>query len=204
LTYSWDFDISDGIGIDAISLNVEWIYPAPGNYTVILTVSDSGSPELMNSTSIVIQVLAPKEQPHESEEEDNGAVDDTSDKDGGGSAFGFWITLGVIILVIIIVGIVMLVIWKKRQRISQEKLDLAKVEGVIHLLGYPSAPASAPIIIPADQSYMARGAKTSLKQQMHVCQPPLCPKCGQTSQYYSEYNCYWCVACQNYVYQPGL
>jgi len=30
-------------------------------------------------------------------------------------------------------------------------------------------------------------------------QAPVCLKCGQASQYYSEYDCYWCAPCQDYV-----
>ncbi|MBN1809162.1 MAG: TIGR03790 family protein [Planctomycetes bacterium] len=40
LTYSWDFDDSDGIQVDATGVNPTHAYGAPGTYTVTLTVSD--------------------------------------------------------------------------------------------------------------------------------------------------------------------
>ena len=41
LTYTWDFDASDGIGIDAVGAAVEHNYTKPGNYIVTLTVRDA-------------------------------------------------------------------------------------------------------------------------------------------------------------------
>ncbi len=129
LTYSWDFDKSDGILIDAFGQNVEWSYPTQGNYTVTLTVSDSGTPKLTNSTSVIVHVLAVKEQPtEEPEEEDNTTVVDTSDKDKEGTTSGSWIPIGLIILVIVIICIVMLFIWKKRQKTLEEEYDESKEE----------------------------------------------------------------------------
>ncbi|MDH3715484.1 MAG: PKD domain-containing protein, partial [Gammaproteobacteria bacterium] len=38
--YEWDFDASDGIGVDATGVDPSAIYTAPGSYTVTLTVTD--------------------------------------------------------------------------------------------------------------------------------------------------------------------
>ncbi len=40
VSYVWDFDASDGIGIDATGANPTAVYTTPGNYTVTLTVTD--------------------------------------------------------------------------------------------------------------------------------------------------------------------
>jgi hypothetical protein len=40
LRYTWDFDASDGIQVDAEGRSVTHVYHKPGNYTVTLTVSD--------------------------------------------------------------------------------------------------------------------------------------------------------------------
>ncbi|MEM2899717.1 MAG: PKD domain-containing protein, partial [Thermoplasmata archaeon] len=40
LTYLWDFDASNGIGIDGVGAAVEYNFTKPGNYTVTLTVKD--------------------------------------------------------------------------------------------------------------------------------------------------------------------
>ena len=40
LTYSWDFDASDGVGIDAVGPTVSHVYASGGTFTVTLAVSD--------------------------------------------------------------------------------------------------------------------------------------------------------------------
>lgn len=41
VSYSWDFDVSDGITSEAATMTATRIYPSAGNYTVTLTVTDS-------------------------------------------------------------------------------------------------------------------------------------------------------------------
>jgi PKD repeat protein len=40
LSYSWDFDVSNGIQVDATGANPTHVYSASGIYTVTLTISD--------------------------------------------------------------------------------------------------------------------------------------------------------------------
>jgi hypothetical protein len=42
LSYAWDFDASDGIGVDATGAMVSHAYPANGTFLVTLTVTDNG------------------------------------------------------------------------------------------------------------------------------------------------------------------
>jgi hypothetical protein len=42
LTYAWDFDASNGIGVDAVGAMPSHIYPAMGAFTVTLSVTDNG------------------------------------------------------------------------------------------------------------------------------------------------------------------
>lgn len=42
VSYSWDFDVSDGIQEDAVGVTATTTYSATGNYTVTLTVTDNG------------------------------------------------------------------------------------------------------------------------------------------------------------------
>jgi hypothetical protein len=39
--YTWDFDASDGVGVDAIGPRVDWVYSVPGDYKVTLVVFDT-------------------------------------------------------------------------------------------------------------------------------------------------------------------
>ena len=151
LMYSWDFDASDGIYVDATGLTTVWTYQVLGNYTVTLTLSDSGFPELMNSTNITIQVLAPNEYPSEV---DKDVKDDTNE----GLAVWFWIILVVIALVIIFIGIVGFIVRKKRLEISKDKPDAAEAMAArpASPMVYPSAPAT-PMVTPVNQPYLFQG-----------------------------------------------
>ena len=40
VSYEWDFDDSDGIGVDAVGIAPRHVYEAPGTYTITLTVRD--------------------------------------------------------------------------------------------------------------------------------------------------------------------
>ncbi len=42
LTYAWDFDASDGIGVDAVGVTASHAYALAGNFTVTLAVTDNG------------------------------------------------------------------------------------------------------------------------------------------------------------------
>jgi len=79
LTYEWDFDSSNGISVDALGLNVEHTYPAEGDYTVTLTVSDS-YPGGKRIVTALITVTDLKQ-----DETDDGADDGGTPTDGGGS-----------------------------------------------------------------------------------------------------------------------
>ena len=170
LTYSWDFNASDGIDMDATGITIIWTYLVPGNYTVTLTVSDSGIPELMNSTSIIIQVLPPKEYPSEV---DKYVKYDTSDE---GLAVWFWIILVVIAVVIIISCIVGFIVRKKRQGISKDKPDAAaaKVEGTTAPMVYPPVPLPTPMVTAVNQPYLIQGIASG-EPPLFYYPPPAVP-----------------------------
>jgi len=46
------------------------------------------------------------------------------------------------------------------------------------------------------------GAGDVVAEDIYSSDPgtPPCPKCGRSSEYYSEYDCHWCEPCQDYVY----
>ena len=54
----------------------------------------------------------------------------------------------------------------------------------------------------SDQSKTDRASE----EQVESLETPICPTCAKASQYYPEYDCYWCIKCQIYVYaetKPG-
>jgi PKD repeat protein len=57
VSYSWDFDASDGIGEDATGTTVNNTYTAAGNYTVTLTVRDDAV--LSDSDTLIVTVNEP-------------------------------------------------------------------------------------------------------------------------------------------------
>jgi len=56
LTYAWDFDASDGIGIDATGPTPSHTYSIGNTYVVTLTVTDNGSPACSNSATALATI----------------------------------------------------------------------------------------------------------------------------------------------------
>ncbi len=105
LTYYWDFD-GDEVS-DRTGLNAEWTYGEAGNYSVTLTVQDSGIPVMTNSSSILIEVLAP---PDPDGNNGNGEDDDDEDDDKAGRNKDEDRGAGGTVLVIIVLAVIMLII----------------------------------------------------------------------------------------------
>ncbi|MCL7414297.1 MAG: PKD domain-containing protein, partial [ANME-2 cluster archaeon] len=58
--YSWDFDVSDGITVEATGVTTTHTYTEPGKYSVTLNVSDSdGNFDTDKLTVIVTDVTSP-------------------------------------------------------------------------------------------------------------------------------------------------
>jgi hypothetical protein len=53
-TYSWDFDISDGIATDATGITATTSYATAGNYTVTLTVTDTAGQTDSDTLQVVV------------------------------------------------------------------------------------------------------------------------------------------------------
>jgi PKD domain-containing protein/VCBS repeat protein/cadherin-like protein/Big-like domain-containing protein len=58
LTYAWDFDASDGIGVDATGPTPMHAYVAAGTFTVTLTVRDNGPVPCSDSAATTAEILA--------------------------------------------------------------------------------------------------------------------------------------------------
>jgi len=63
LTYSWDFDDSDGVAEDATGPSPTYTYAAPGTYTVTLTVGDDDLTTPLNSTDTMVVTVTANQPP---------------------------------------------------------------------------------------------------------------------------------------------
>jgi len=113
LSYSWDFDSSFGVHGNAKGLDILFTFPAPGNYTVTLTVSDS-QPGGVQQVSERVEILEPSTtmvgedgktssdgSPTEDEDDsgsDDGDVESTMDTD---------LSIIAIAIAIILIGLVL-------------------------------------------------------------------------------------------------
>ena len=210
--YYWDFD-GDGV-LDDDGLCVEWTYSEAGNYTVTMTVSDSGIPLLSSTVNITIEVFAPIKKDSNDEDDDSDddgpGAENTSGKRSEGPVVWLWIIIGIVMLIIILVLVFFFVITSRKK--SEKAGDVADQVATTESQGQTSV--SVPIqtlnlnpagngeskeltpALPAPLSEHPTGESTT-----NNALSPVCSKCGQGSQYYSEYDCYWCDPCQDYVFR---
>jgi PKD repeat protein len=57
--YEWDFDASDGVGVDATGINPRHTYTVPGTYTVTLTVYDEANQASGATATVTVQAGMP-------------------------------------------------------------------------------------------------------------------------------------------------
>lgn len=55
VSYSWDFDVSDGITSEAATVTATKIYPSAGNYTVTLNVTDSRGQTSSDTLEVIVR-----------------------------------------------------------------------------------------------------------------------------------------------------
>ena len=148
------------------------------------------------------------------DDDDNDDLDDTpgddsSGKDSGASLGSYlWIIITIIMIVLFVVLFVIFVVLRKKRKEEPHIQKEYGVEGEIppgetrdisRIAPEETAPpdnAVDPVEerIEEDVSAVDHAADTSL---------PVCAKCGGSAGYYLEYDCYWCGACQDYVYLEG-
>jgi polysaccharide biosynthesis protein PslG len=80
-TFSWDFDESDGVGVDATGASATHTYTATGAFSAVLTVVGHSGVEIFARFEVSV---APAPPPPE--EPDAGAADSSAIEDAGGSS----------------------------------------------------------------------------------------------------------------------
>jgi len=178
-------------------------------------VSDSGTPILSSTTNISIEVFAPVEPDPGDDDDDNddddvtGGDGKTSGKGSEGMAAWLWVLIGIVTLIIVL-GVIFLfvIISRKNPEKTGESVNRKEVPALPGQTSI-SSPIRTENLIP-EGSVGSRPAPVSGPSlsgdppgasHTDIAQAPLCPKCGGVSQYYSEYECYWCGPCQDYVYR---
>ncbi len=137
-----------------------------------------------------------KDNPNQVEKEDD---DDTEPTGGTGgdepaSKNEFpWIVVIIVAIVLIlgIGGLVLALVLRGKEADEGEDLGRVSPEEDVYksLYGSPDetkAEADVPPVVTESIIPETSGA-------------PACPKCGKSSEYFSEYDCYWCEPCQDYV-----
>jgi PKD repeat protein len=116
ITYSWDFDFSNGIQQDKLGREVNHTYVAPGKYKVTLTISDG---TVHKSTFILVNITKSGTGPTNGGEVTNGNGDGQKDSD--------YLLIAMIVIVIIIVLVLItsgfLLLRKKRKSILNKYID---------------------------------------------------------------------------------
>jgi len=114
-----------------------------------------------------------------------GEQAETPTEPGGSSSL---MIIGTIIIIILVVGVVVLILLRKKKKPGEET-DLEDEDKTFAYQGEESMEAPVVSSIPLTDEAAPTTAES-----------PVCTACGQLSQYYQEYDCYWCEACQAYVY----
>ena len=185
LSYSWDFNASDGISHDAAGRHVLWTFTGPGNYTVTLTVYDSANTTLEDSTSIMVQIFAPEvkegggdddddddnddnDNDDDSDDDDNGGGGGKDDKEGGMAVSG-WLIWVIVVLLILFTGIGgfvagMVIMKKKQDGTSEEEKDTA--QEIVIAVPIEETPATGtPPVTTVDLSSPPEGVNIPVGQQ---------------------------------------
>ncbi len=192
--YTWSFEYND-TKWELYGISPEFRFDIPDSYSIKLRVTDAGG----NSKSDTMELIVEKGAGGDDTEEPDDDLDPT-DTDGGVQGVDFNLILiiaGIIVVLVVIFIIVFLVIRKRKGQkgeekdeplIDKERIDIPEGTGTAPAGDTaPEAPAVSSIPLRED------GAPAPVE-----C--PICTGCGQPSKYYQEYNCYWCLGCQAYVY----
>ncbi len=194
----WIWNIDGPTGY--VTLDEDEIYYSfkkKGSYTIILTVRDAANNQ--DSMDKIVTVKSREDQ-------------DTSGNFSGLSYAVLFIILGIILVIVISVIVIIIILRRKRKQEESKEIDLKIHEDRIIPEQQNVAPVTEETRTVAEQQNVApvKDEKRMVTEQHKVtpgidevkAKNPICPGCGLDSEYYPEYNCYWCEPCQNYVYPP--
>jgi|GEM_PF-448595 len=115
-------------------------------------------------------------------------TDDSTEKPNESGGSTSWIIVGVIIIIILVASALVMILLRKKKKPETEP-TLPDEDMNFAYQGEENAePPAVPSIPLTDEAIPTQAAA------------PICTGCGQSSEYYPVYDCYWCEPCQEYVY----
>jgi len=191
--YTWSFNYN-GTKMELYGISPEFRFDTAGTYTVKLRITDAGGNSKSDTMKLTVEEGAVGD-------DTDGPDDDKDPSNTGGDAKGTnfdWILIigGIIVVLVVVFIIVFLNIKKKKvqeDEVGDEPLSDEGRTDIPEGTSSVSAVETATVTPAVSSIPLTEAAPT-------VAESPLCTGCGQPSQYYQEYNCYWCMGCQTYVY----
>ena len=188
--------------------SVEYIFPETGKYVINLIVTDSGG-----NTDTKTLYFNVKEK---------AAVVSSSGGDDGVPGWVIFILVIGVLGAILMVYLIFLIVKKNKEAEAERDIELAppeeepvpEAQPVVetHEIAPPESeyipPGQGPVAAPQLPSVekpdvMQIAGPSETQQRLPPGPAPVCPGCGAASVFYSEYSCYWCEPCQDYVYLEG-
>ena len=209
-SYKWVINKEQIKEIELEGANISYTFEEAKMYTIVLTVSDvSGN---YDTHTIYFTVRAAEVVAASSEEEDGVPA---------------WV---IVIVIFGILGLIMMFylisVIKKKDKELPEKQEEGTIEPTpepvvyteaVHYpdaeyippgtdqersVGLESVPEPIPALAPGEQRMQLDGPSEEQKR-LPAAPSPVCGGCGKSSEFYAEYNCYWCEDCQDYVFPEG-
>jgi len=211
--YQWIFK-SQGEENKLEGEKIEFIFEKTGMYTVTLTVTDAAGNSDSSTHYFSVQ-------------ESQKVISGLDAEEGTPSWVIFLIVIGVLGLAMMIILILMVVRKRKEaEKADEQESEIAPelyetpLEPLVRseTIPTPEMEYLPPIIDLGQDIEQGIGMEVELsalapgEQYMQLqgppaaqeCLPPApvpkCDKCGKASEYYADYDCYWCEDCQDYVY----
>jgi|ETNmetMinimDraft_26_1059896.scaffolds.fasta_scaffold04349_4 hypothetical protein len=187
MSYTWTFTY-DNTEKELTGFSINFSFLIPGNYTITLAVEDAMGNIGTDVVDVIVEpiaVIIPNDTPVEK-----------------ASTFPTWAVILIALIVILIVGF--LVVLSRRSSKNDEAVSEEEVKDSTAPFTDDDTPAAirdepADVTVKTeelDQSTLNMSDSPVVSPDVTA---PICPKCGQFSVYYQEYECFWCEGCQDYV-----
>ncbi|MDP6156250.1 MAG: PKD domain-containing protein, partial [Candidatus Thermoplasmatota archaeon] len=210
--YTWSFEHGDSKVLLYGRIQT-FVFDIASNYSIMLTVMDDYGNQA--NDTLRIKVIFNDTQDDDDmdddtdddiDDDDDDTDDDISDDDDTSkqdsdsrSQLTSWITIPLIMVALIIVILILIMVFRRRRKeepsskeenIPEETLMPEKVD----------TPKEIPTEVTMDLIDPPPPSIDNSLETVTSDLPPICSTCGSFSEFYPEYNCYWCENCQDYIH----